>query len=152
MKWYRLVSADITKLSAALTYYETELTEAEKECKLTGNIDKAAARLPGNVQHRFNQLQDLDSILEMLNIELNRIKSDHYKKYTERYHRELKSTTIDKYILGESDVVTYNKLIMDVADIRNQYLGIMKGLDTAQWQIGNITKLRCAGLDDAYIT
>ena len=32
--------------------------------------------------------------------------------------------------------------------LRNQYLGIMKGLDTKQWQIGHIVKLRTAGMED----
>jgi hypothetical protein len=32
--------------------------------------------------------------------------------------------------------------------IRNKYLGIMKAIDTKQWQITNIVKLRVAGMDD----
>ena len=32
--------------------------------------------------------------------------------------------------------------------LRNKYLGIMKGLDTKQWQIGHIVKLRTAGMED----
>ena len=35
--------------------------------------------------------------------------------------------------------------------LRNQYLGIMKGLDTKQWQIGHITRLRTAGMEDIVI-
>ena len=34
---------------------------------------------------------------------------------------------------------------------QNKYLGIMKGLDTKQWQIGHITRLRTAGMEDIVI-
>jgi hypothetical protein len=35
--------------------------------------------------------------------------------------------------------------------LRNKFLGIMKGLDTKQWQIGHITRLRTAGMEDIVI-
>ena len=31
---------------------------------------------------------------------------------------------------------------------RNKYLGIMKGLDAKQWQMGHIVRLRTAGMED----
>ena len=43
------------------------------------------------------------------------------------------------------------KIINDFALIRNQWLGITKGLDQKQWQITNIVKLRVAGMEDATI-
>ena len=43
---------------------------------------------------------------------------------------------------GEDDVVDMDKIINDFALIRNQWLGITKGLDQKQWQITNIVKLR----------
>ena len=50
-----------------------------------------------------------------------------------------------------SEVIDYQKLINDFALVRNQWLGITKGLDQKQWQITNITKLRVAGMEDADI-
>ena len=52
---------------------------------------------------------------------------------------------------GEDDVVDLTKIVNDFALIRNQYLGITKGLDQKQWQITNIVKLRVAGMEDADI-
>ena len=52
---------------------------------------------------------------------------------------------------GEKDVLDMEKLINDFALIRNQWLGITKGLDQKQWQITNIVKLRVAGMEDATI-
>jgi hypothetical protein len=42
-------------------------------------------------------------------------------------------------------------LINIVSNIRNRYLGIMKGLENKAFQINNITKLKCQGLEDSYV-
>jgi len=100
---------------------------------------------------RFGQLQQLEAILEYLNIELRRLKSKTFRKYLENYNRALSSRDAMTYVEGEDDVVDMDKIINDFALIRNQWLGITKGLDQKQWQITNIVKLRVAGMEDADI-
>ncbi len=149
--WYSKISKDISKIPDALQYYEDELVEAKKECRIYGNIEKAAASMPGLVEHRFNQLQELEAILEYLNIELRRLKSSFFRKYLENYQRALSSRDVEKYVDGEADVVDMEKIINEFALMRNKWLGITKGLDQKQWQLTNITKLRVAGMEDASI-
>jgi len=149
--WYSQISKDISKIPDALQYYEDELVEAKKECRIYGNIEKSAANMPGLVEHRFNQLQELEAILEYLNIELRRLRSSFFKKYLENYQRALSSRDVEKYVDGEADVVDMEKIINEFALMRNKWLGITKGLDQKQWQLTNITKLRVAGMEDASI-
>jgi len=149
--WYSKISKDISHIPDAVKYYEDELVEAKKEVRIYGNIEKAAATMPGLVEHRFNQLQELEAILEYLNIELRRLRSSFFKKYLENYQRALSSRDVEKYVDGEADVVDYEKIINEFALMRNKYLGICKGLDQKQWQITNITKLRVAGMEDASV-
>jgi hypothetical protein len=111
-------------------------------------VEKASASLPGIVEQRFNQLQEIEAILEYLNIELRRLKSKTFKKYLENYARALSSRDVEKYVEGEADVVDMEKVINEFAMLRNQWLGIIKGLDIKQWQLSNIIKLRAAGLED----
>ncbi len=63
----------------------------------------------------------------------------------------MNSREAEKYVDGEKDVLDYQKLINDFSLVRNQWLGITKGLDQKQWQITNIVKLRVAGMEDASI-
>lgn len=151
MGWYSKIAKDISSIPNAIDYYETELEDAKKECKIYGNIEKASAQMPGLVEHRFNQLQELEAILEYLNIELRRLRSTFFKKYLENYQRALSSRDVEKYVDGEQDVVDMDKIINEFALLRNQWLGITKGLDQKQWQITNIVKLRVAGMEDASI-
>jgi hypothetical protein len=149
MGWYSRVSRDITEIPAAIQYFEDELVLAKSECKINGNIEKAAAQMPGIVEHRFNQLQEIEAILEYLNIELRKLRSSYFKKYLENYQRALSSRDVEKYVDGEADVCDYEKIINEFALVRNKWLGVLKALDQKQWQLTNIVKLRVAGMEDA---
>jgi len=149
INWYGLVSKDLGKLPDCIDYYMKELDEARVEAGLKGNIERNASQIPGVVEHRFNQLQEIESILEHLNIELRKTRAKHYKKFLEAYQRALTSRDAEKYIDGEDEVVAMSQLINEFALVRNKYLGLLKAIDAKQFQINNIVKLRVAGLDDA---
>jgi hypothetical protein len=147
--WYNKVSKDISFIPDAVEYYNAELLVAKNDARITGNIEKAAASMPGIVEQRFNQLQEIEAILEYLNIELRRLRSQHFRKYLENYQRALTSRDVEKYVDGESDVVDFEKIINEFALLRNKWLGITKALDVKQWQLSNVIKLRTAGMEDA---
>jgi len=149
MGWYSEISRDVSKIPDAIQYFENELAQARTECKLAGNVEKSAAAMPGIVEHRFNQLQEIEAILNYLNIELRRLRSSFFKKYLENYQRALSSRDVEKYVDGEADVVDYEKIINEFALMRNKWLGVLKALDQKQWQITNVVKLRVAGMEDA---
>jgi hypothetical protein len=149
MGWYTKIAKDINHIPDAVQHFEDELMSAKSEIKLVGNLEKSSAALPGVVEHRFGQLQEIEAILEYLNIELRRLKSSHFRKYLENYQKALSSRDCERFVEGESDVVDFEKIINEFALLRNKWLGITKGLDQKQWQITNIVKLRIAGMEDA---
>jgi hypothetical protein len=149
MSWYSKVSKDISNIPDAVAYYEDELQLARADARISGNIEKASAAMPGIVEQRFSQLQEIEAILEYLNIELRRLKSQLFRKYLETYQRALSSRDCEKFVDGEADVVDYEKIINEFALLRNKWLGITKALDIKQWQLSNIIKLRVAGMEDA---
>ena len=151
INWYSEVSRNLARIPDCITFYDQELQNAKKEIRIYGNLEKASAALPGIVEQRFNQLQQIEAILNYLNIELRRTRSKSFKKFLENYNRALSSRDAEKYTDGEQDVVDMEKIINEFALLRNQWLGITKGLDQKQWQITNIVKLRVAGMEDADI-
>jgi hypothetical protein len=151
MGWYSKIAKDISHIPDAVAYFEQELVEAREEVKLRGNVEKASASMPGVVEQRFGQLQEIEAILEYLNIELRRLKSGFFRKYLENYQRALSSRDCERYCEGEADVVDMEKIINEFALLRNKWLGVIKALDQKQWQITNIVKLRVAGMEDASI-
>lgn len=149
--WFNKVVDDLSQIVPSIDYYNEQLKEAKYECRIKGSLEKASASLPGLTEYRFNQLQEIEAILEHLNIELRRERAKTFRKYLENYNRQLSSRDADKFVDGEESVITLTHLTNQYALIRNQYLGIMKGLDTKQWQIGHITRLRTAGMEDIVI-
>ena len=68
--WYSRVTASLGAIPDFITHYERELDEAKKECRISGLIEKHIKELPGITEHRFNQLQEIEAILNYLNIHL----------------------------------------------------------------------------------
>jgi hypothetical protein len=149
--WYSRITADLSVIPDFITHYETELISAKKEVKVYGNVEKNIAAIPGITEHRFNQLQEIEAVLNYLNIQLRKIRRKHFQKYLEAYNRALTSRDAEKYVDGEDEVIDFEVLINEVALLRNTWLGILKGLEAKQWQMGHIVKLRTAGMEDVSI-
>ena len=122
INWYSRISGDISHVPDAIVWYEDQMQEARIECSLKGNLEKNAASLPGVVEKRFGQLQEIEAILEYLNIELRRTKSKFFKKYLENYQRALSSRDVEKYVDGEAAVVDLEKIVLEFALLRNKRL------------------------------
>ena len=111
-------------------------------------VEHRIKELPGITEQRFNQLQEIEAVLNFLNIQLRKIRRKHFQKYLEGYARALTSRDAEKYVDGEDEVIDFETLINEVALLRNKWLGILKGLDSKQWMAGHIIRLRTAGMED----
>ena len=151
MTGYSKVTNDISTLPDFIQFYEVELESAKKEVKIYGNVEKNISNLPGVTEHRFNQLQEIEAVLNYLNIQLRKIRRKHFQKYLEAYNRALSSRDAEKYADGEDEVIEFETLINDIALLRNRWLAIMKGLESKNFMLGHIVKLKCAGMEDFQI-
>jgi hypothetical protein len=150
--WYNRITQDLGVLPDFVSYYQNEYEVARRETGIKGNIERNLSALPGITEYRFNQLQEIEAVLNYLNIQLRGIRRRHFQKYLENYQRALSSRDVDKYVDGEKEVLDYEVLINEVALLRNQYLGILKGLESKNFMLGHITRLKTAGMEDAVIS
>ena len=149
--WYSRVVANLGVIPEFIAHYESELDKAKHDCRISGVVEKNITALPGVTEHRFNQLQEIEAVLNYLNIQLRKIRRRHFQKYLEAYARALTSRDAEKYVDGEDEVVDFETIINEVALLRNKWLGVMKGLETKQWQMGHIVRLRTAGMEDIQV-
>lgn len=147
-QWYSKVVANIAEIPNFISHFEQELEQAKYDVKIKGVVERSIAALPGITEHRFNQLQEIEAVLNHLNIQLRQIRRKHFQKYLEHYARALNARDAEKYVDGEQEVVDYETIINEVALLRNRWLGIMKGIDSKQWQLSNLVKLKTAGMED----
>lgn len=146
--WYNKVVANLGEIPAFINYYENELQEAKYDCSIKGHLEKSVAALPGITEHRFNQLQEIEAVLNYLNIQLRKIRKKHFKLYLEGYARALSSRDAEKYVDGEDEVIDFETIINEVALVRNKWLGLMKGLESKNFMLGHVARLRTAGMED----
>jgi hypothetical protein len=149
--WYSKVVADLSNLPDFISHYERELTDAKSDCRVGGLIEKNITALPGITEHRFNQLQEIEAVLNFLNIQLRKIRRKHFQKYLEGYARALTSRDAEKYVDGEDEVIEFETLINEVALLRNRYLGILKGMESKNFMLGHIVRVRAAGMEDVQL-
>ena len=73
--WYSEVSRNINKIPDAIAYFESELIDAKKEVKLSGNVERASVLCPVLLNTGPNQLQEIEAYPNYLNIQLRRLRS-----------------------------------------------------------------------------
>lgn len=146
--WYNKVVQDISNIPDFISYYEQELLSAKRDVAIGGIVEKNISALPGVTEHRFNQLQEIEAVLNYLNIQLRKIRRKHFQQYLEKYARALTSRDAEKYVDGEQEVIDYETIINEVALLRNKWLGVMKGLESKNFMLGHLIRLKCAGMED----
>ena len=149
--WLTKVSADMSNLVDFIGYYEQELEQARLDCLIRGSVEKSVTAMPGITEYRFNQLQEIDAVLNYMNIQLRKLKTKHFKKFLEGYARALTSRDAERYTEGEQEVIDYEILINEVSLLRNRYLGIIKSIESKNFMLGHVVRLRTAGLEDINI-
>jgi hypothetical protein len=149
--WYSKVVASLSNIPDFIAYYENELEDAKRDVRIGGLVEKNITALPGITEHRFNQLQEIEAVLNHLNIQLRKIRRKHFQKYLEGYARALTSRDAEKYVDGEDEVIDFETIINEVALLRNRYLGILKAMESKNFMLGHIVRLRAAGMEDIQV-
>jgi hypothetical protein len=146
--WYTRVVVSLAAIPDFISHYESEIDDAKKECRIGGLVERNIKELPGQTEHRFNQLQEIEAVLNYLNIQLRKIRRKHFQKYLETYARALTSRDAEKYVDGEDEVIDMETIVNEVALLRNKYLGVMKGMESKNFMLGHLVRLKSAGMED----
>jgi hypothetical protein len=148
INWYTRITADLSLLPDFIDNYRTELQTSKREIKITGSVMQNISQLPAITDLRFHQLQEIEAVLNYLNIRLRSLRRKYFQKYLEGYNRALTSRDAEKYVDGEGEVIDFEILINEVALLRNEYLSTMKGLESKNFMLGHLVRLKTAGMED----
>ena len=152
MRWYSKITKEPLNLSLVLEcleYYVAQHIEAQKALKPTGRIMTLCSSLPGMVEYRFGQLQELESILAFYERRAMKVKYEKKRGFLEHYNRTLTDRQAEQYAEIDDDVQALYQIIDEVALLRNKFLGLTKGYEYLHFQCSNIIALRKAGIEDA---
>lgn len=153
MKWFRKVSADPNDLGPVvemLEFFEGQYQDALKDLDVDNKlIWEMAVKLPGLMSFRYEQWREIFRTHEWLSLHEHKLVKEHTRRYMENYNRTLSERTAEQYALGDDEVITFKTVVIEVKLLMDKFEGITKGLEAMRWQIGNLVKLRDAGIEDA---
>jgi len=149
--YFQAIKQNENALPEALEYFNQQYEEARKEVKVTGNFGKCVSELSSNFEYRLSQLQELEAILKHFEIKLTQMKSELYKKFLENYQRALSSSDIKIYIEGQPEIVAIQQIINEIALVRNKYISLSKGFETANYQLSNLSRLYGNGTQEVIL-
>lgn len=145
--YLKLIKENANNVPTVLSYFEEEYEKAREEVKIKGNLQRCISELSSLYEMRFAQLQELEAIMEFFDIKLKGIRSSLYQKLMNNSQRALTSNDIKQYIDGDKNIIDLQLIINDIALVRNKFISLTKGFESKNWQLSNLTKLHCAGLD-----
>lgn len=146
----RIIRDDANQIliDETLDFFQNQVKQARQEATVQGKLSREEAKLSGQMDHRFGQLQELEAILKHYEIKRNKIYTSHYKQYLEHYQTQLSSRDAGIYAGAESSVIEIDNIINKISFVRNLYIGVIKAFDIKNWQMKNITTLVANGFED----
>ena len=150
-EYFQSIKKDETILPKVLEYFNNEYEDGRQEVAIKGSLTECVSKISSRYEYRVSQLQEIEAILKHFEIKLSQRKSALYQKFLENYNRSLSSTDIKIYIEGQPEVVATQQVINEIALIRNKYLGLTKGFETANYQLSNLSRLYASGVDGVQI-
>lgn len=149
--WYNIIKKDITKLQECLDHYDKEYEEFLPNFNITGNLVDLSVRIPGLIEHCHSCIDDISSVYRFIETLYDSAKAAAYKKYNESYNKGLSETAKNQYASNEKGVVDIKIKLTDIKFIQNKFESVAKGLETMNYMLSNVVKLKVAGIDMAEI-
>lgn len=150
-----IISEASQNLLSVLNYvkrYEEALLEAPSLFQIEGRkLEHVNRTLPGHLARYDEMCNELKTLEEFLEKKKDAIISPLWKKYNEKYSRQLSQRDIQAYIAGEQDVVTITELILEIKLLKEQFSSVVKALEQMGWSLKNIVELRIHELQDAVL-
>lgn len=135
-----------------LPRYEEKIKKAEPIFKLEGRRIEEIMRTIPHYQSSYDEsYQELKSLEEWVNNIKEKKVGKLWKKYNEGYSRSLSTRDIQAYISGEKEIVELNQIIIEISLLKNSMFAIVDAIKQMGWQMGSITKLRIAEMQDAIL-
>lgn len=145
-------SADLSSVVSYLKRYEDRLEEIRSIFEIEGKKLEAVNRtLPGYLARYDEIYNELKTLEDFLDKRRDAIVAPLWKKYNEKYSRQLSTRDITAYIAGEPEYVSITELMLEVKLLKEKYGAVVKALEQMGWSLKNIVELRIHELQDAIL-
>lgn len=131
-----------------LNNFRLDYIRGKDNLSYTGDeLEETTINHPVLYLEAYDKYSELHKIVSLLEVELDKMKSLHYKSYNEKYSIKLSTTDINKYIESEDDVVRLKTSIAEFKEIKMKFEGLKDSYSNRGFMIGHITRQRATQVD-----
>lgn len=142
----------ITAISDMLQAFEKKAEESKNLFSLRGKkLEEIMRDLPHYQSNYDQNLQDLKASYKYIENEKDALYGNLWKGYVENYSRQLSTRDIQAYINADERIVEFNRLLIDIELIQNNFAAIVDAFRQMGYLLTNITKLRVSEIQDVIL-
>jgi hypothetical protein len=150
VKPVELTEAQVEKIANAQIRFEVLINEAGQHFELDDKKLEEVCKNQVKQQHLYEvALQECKSIIDVLELHRDYVRSLLWQKYNENHKRTLTAKDIDIYISSEKEWLDIMEIILNINETRKKLEGIVEALKQLAWSLTNIVKLRVHQLEHA---
>lgn len=143
---------DYQNLPDILDEYERGLGLVEQNLNIKGkSLQAANVEQPSWQLYYDTRRSELYSLVKYFEAKMSATRGKLYKKYTEKYTRELSERGKDKYIDNEETFLSQNEIYLEIKETYEKYVAVCDAFRARGYALNNITKIRVASLEDVLI-
>lgn len=152
MSFIRDLQNNLANVDHYLGKYNKFIDDNKSFFKLEGqNLEGVCKKLPFLVAEFKLIASELKSMNDFLEFRKETLEGELWKKYIEGSKRHMAPKDIQMYTKQESDFITLNEFILEVAHMKQNISAILDALDVLHWQLGHIVRLRVASLEEVVL-
>ena len=142
----------MSDLTSTLAKYQKIYNQAELDVKLEAKtIQEACMEHASLYLYYYDKLCELKRLSTNIQIELDRLKGVHSKKYNENYSIKLGERMMSKYVDSEPEIIKVKMALAEVIELLNKFEGVKESFVSRGYQLGSITKQRVAMVEEGLL-
>lgn len=144
--------SDLSAVAEAVEHYETELVALHASLNVEGvRLVRAAQRLPGWHAYRSAQLDEIESIIKLLEQRVSVETQAHRKRFLEGYAKTLNTSTAEKYAEAEPSVVDLVALRIEVEHLAGKFAAGVKAMEAMRYTLRTIAEVQMKQMEDMIV-
>ena len=152
MSLIECLGKDYKNLPDIIAEYEKGLENVKPHLLLENKkLETANVEQPGWQLYYESRRAELHSLVKFFESKTAAVQGELFRKYTEKYTRELSDRQKDKYITNEKKYLNQYEIYLEIKEIYEKYVAVCNAFVSRGYALNNITKIRVASIEDAII-
>jgi len=135
----------IAEYEKGLENVEDNLTIKNKKLE-TANVEQ-----PGWQLYYESRKAELRVLVKYFEGQTAAVQGGLFRKFTEKYTRELSDRQKDKFIANEKKYLDQYEIYLEIREVYEKYEAVCNAFVSRGYALNNITKIRVASIEDAII-